>query len=316
MVQRPRGELEEQEPSLQRRRDVPVSPARFARLKEQLLPQLRARADAPPRQLRPGTGTRATLWTNLARLLQTGNGGALVRGFCLYELPNQASRRRTPAWRCLFHAVVETRTPSGHLVYADPTESRRVGDEGAPYIFVPSSRAHAQLSDAQLLSGEWLTGSVLLGEPLFCNAVLAHEESRGRRASVVALTPEALVAKRDARVRALPHFGEWMRLRQIGEHPDTLGELMGMQVHDAGAGEADESDAVAAYQAVARNPESYVAGLEGFKLELECREKLFAGTISLDQVRTRFFGYYDDTYHSMREAQLEAVGQRLAELGL
>ena len=312
----PHGELEEQERLLQRRRDVPVSPARFARLKEQLLPQLRARGDAPPRQMHPGTGPRTTLWANLAQLLQAGDDGTLVRGFCLYELPNQSSRRRPPAWRCLFHAVVETRTPTGHVVYADPTESRRVGDEGEPYIFVPSSRAHTQLSDAQLLSGEWITGSVLLGEALFCNAVLAHEESRGRRASVVALTPEALVAKRHVRVRALPHFGEWMRLREIREHPDTLGELMGMQVHDAGAGEADETDAVAAYQAVVRNPESYVAGLEGFKLELECREKLFAGTISLDQVRTRFFCYYDDTYHSMREAQLEAVGQRLTELGL
>ena len=117
----------------------------------------RARTDAPPRQMQPGTGPRADWWSNLARLREARSGGALVRGFCLYEMPATFGKRRTaPTWRCCFHVVVETRTTSDRVVYEDPNEARRTCDADKPYIFVPSSRAHAQLSDAQLLSGEWI----------------------------------------------------------------------------------------------------------------------------------------------------------------
>ena len=294
-------------------REALVTPERFAKCKARLLPELRARGDAPPRQLVPGAGARATWWANLAQLLRTSDGGALVRGFCLYEvLPR---RSRMCAWRGCFHAVVETRTPSGHATYTDPSEARREADAGAPYIFVPSSRAYASLTDAELLSGDWLVGSVLLGDARACDAALAYEQTRGRRASLVARTPEALVAKRRVAVRLLPHFGTWARLRALDEDPEALGELMGMPVHAPGA-EADEADAVASWQAVASNPESYVSGVEGLKLELECREKLLAGTVSLETVRTRFFAYYDTTYHAMRAQQLEAVNKRLASLTL
>lgn len=292
-----------------------VAPDRFVALKARLLPSLRARSDAPPRQVTPGTGPRAAWWSNLAQLLDE-SGGALVRGFCLYEMPPQQSKRaREPAWRCCFHMVVETRTPSNRVVYVDPNQARRSVDAGLPYIFVPSSRAYASHSDAELLSGQWLVGSVLLGDARVCNAALAYEQTRGRCASLVALTPEALGTKRRIAVRLLPHFGTWMRERAIEEDPEALGELMGMLVHapDAADGEAD---AVASYQAVASNPESYVSGVEGLKLELACREKLLAGTASLETVRSLFFAYYDTTYRAMRAKQLEAVNRRLASLAL
>lgn len=293
--------------------DVLLTPDRFALRKDQLLPQLRARTDAPPRQMYPGTGQSAERWANLSQR-RDARDGTLVRGFCLYELPGAfGNRRKLVAWRCCFHVVVETRTPSGRIVYEDPNEARRTCDAGAPYIFVPSSRAHADLSDEQLLSGAWFLGSVLLGDAAFCNMVLVQEQGRGRRSSVVALLPEALVAKRNLAVRLLPHFVTWMRLRAIEEDPETLGELMGMPVHEPGAAE-DETDAAEAYQAVAANPESYVNGVEGLTLELSCREGLFAGTLSFAEAKGRFFGYYDRTYHTMRQAQLDAVTDRLVSL--
>ena len=294
-------------------RDVLLTPDRFALRKDQLLPELRARADAPPRQMRPGTGQRADWWANLAQRREACDG-TLVRGFCLYELPGAfGNRRKMVAWRCCFHMVVETRTPSGRVVYEDPNEARRTCDAGAAYIFVPSTRAHADLSDEQLLSGAWLLGSVLLGDAAFCSMVLAQEQGRGRRSSVVALSPEALVAKRNLAVRLLPHFVTWMRLRAIEENPETLGEMMGMPVHEPGAAE-DEAGAAEAYRAVAANPESYVNGVEGLALELSCREGLFAGTLSFAEAKERFFSYYDRTYHAMRQAQLDAVTDRLVSL--
>ena len=57
---------------------------------------------------------------------------------------------------------------------------------------------------------------------------LVQEQGGGRRASVLALTPETLIANRDLEVSLLPHFGTWMRLRELEEDPETLGELMGM----------------------------------------------------------------------------------------
>ena len=289
--------------------DVLLASCNFTTFKRKLLPGLRARADAPPRQMIPGMGDRSDWFLNLSQLLQA-RSGALVRGFCLYELPRGHSRE-IPVWRCCFHAVVETRTPSGTVVYVDPNESRRPCDAGAAYIFVPSSRVHTNLSDAQLLSGEWLVGSVLLGEVHFCQMVLVQEQGRGRKASVVALTPETLLAKRNLVARLLPYFGEWARLRAIQENPETLGELMGMPLNDA---EADEPDAVASYQAVMTNPESYVDGMEGLTLELSCREGLFAGTMTLVEARELFFKYFDRTYHAMRKAQLDAVTDRLVTL--
>ena len=291
-----------------------LTPDRYTQCKGLMLPELRARTDAPPRQMQPGTGPRADWWSNLARLREARSGGALVRGFCLYEMPAAFGKRRTaPTWRCCFHVVVETRTTSDRVVYEDPNEARRTCDAGKPYIFVPSSRAHADLSDEQLLSGAWILGSVLLGDARLCNMVRVQEQGRGRRASVVALTPETLVAKRDLAVWLLPHFGTWMRLRELEEDPETLGELMGMPVYERG-GAADAPDAAAAYQAVASNPESYVNGVEGLTLELSCREHLLAGTLSLSEVKERFFAYYDRTYHAMRQAQLDAVTDRLVSL--
>ncbi len=293
--------------------EVLLTPERFGLCKERLLPALRERGDPPPRQMCPGTKPRGAWLANLARLLQT-SGGTLVRGFCLYELPHSnPERTRASAWRCCFHAVVETFTPNSCSIYVDPSEARRECDDGLPYIFVPSARAHAELTDDQLLSGEWLVGSVLLGKPRLCKSLVAAAQTRGRQHSVVGLSAETLVSKRRVTVSLLPHFGTWARLRGVEEDPETLGELMGMPALAVGT-KTDEADAIAAYQSVADNPESYVNGLEGLQLELACREELFAGTLTFEDVRERFFAYFDDAYETMRQAQADAHAQRLRAL--
>ena len=282
-------------------RDVLLTPDRFALRKDQLLPELRARADAPPRQMHPGTGQRANWWTNLAQRREERNG-TLVRGFCLYEMaPLSTKRARAPAWRCCFHMVVATRTPSDHVVYVDPNESRRRADEDVPYIFVPSSRAYASFTDAELLSDQWLVGSVLLGDARVCNAVLAYEQTRGRTRSVVATTPEALVAKPRVVVRMPHHFVEWHRARALANDAAAQAEAMGAAVF--ACGEADQADAIASYAAVTENTEACVDAVRGLKLELQCSEKLLRGELSVEEARQLFFAHFDRTLQEVRDVQ-------------
>ena len=292
-------------------RDMPL--AVFESLKRQLLPEIRHRSDPPPRQLRHGDGARGIWLANLVRLLES-SGGTLVRGFALYEVPLDKAQWREPAWRCTFHMVVQTTLPSGKVVYTDPNAAMNADDQDSLYIFVPSSRAHAELNDAQLLSNHWITGSVIGGNRTFCEAMVIDQKTRGRRWSVIGLTPETLVAKPNVKVKMLPYFGTWIKTRGVPEDPKSLGELMGMATYPYGA-EVDESDPVAAYDAVSTNAESYISGLDGLKLEMSCRKQLLAGTISLIDVQDKFFEYFDETYGLVRHLQTEAVNHRRALAG-
>ena len=285
----------------------------FSKLKRQLLPEIRNRNDPPPRQLRHGEGARGIWLGNLERLLAS-SGGTLVRGFALYEIPLNAAHWREPAWRCTFHMVVQTTLDSGKTVYTDPNAAMNAEDQDSLYIFVPSSRAHAELDDAQVLSNSWITGSVIGGNRSFCEAMVIDQKTRGRRWSVIGLTPETLVAKRNVKVKLLPYFGTWIKSREIPEDPKSLGELMGMETYDYHA-KVDESDPAVAYDAVSGNAESYTNGVEGLKLEMTCRQQLLAGTISLTDVQDKFFAYFDETYGLVRHLQTEAVNHRLALAG-
>ena len=290
--------------------DRVMSLATFEQLRRQLLPELRNRGDPPPRQLNHGDGSRDMWLANLARLLET-SGGTLVRGFALYEIPLSETQWRQPAWRGTFHVVVETVLPSGKIVYTDPNAAMNEEDQNSLYIFVPSSRAHAELDDAQVLSNNWITGSVIGGNRPFCEAMVIYQKTRGRRWSVIGLTPETLVAKRNVKVKLLPYFGVWIKERGMTHDAKSLGELMGMATYDYHA-EVDESDPAAAYDAVSGNAESYTSGVEGLMLEMSCRKQLLEGTMTITDVRDKFFDYFDETYGLVRHLQTEALNHRLA----
>jgi len=285
-----------------------MSTKTYGKLKTKLLPQLRARTDPPPRIMRAGAGDPEEWSADLHSLLDAP-GTTLVRGFKLYKLPVDREYWSEPAWFATSHAVVASTTDSGNLVYTDPTQS-----EDDPYIFVPTARVHRDLTDEQLISGQWISGSVVGGHPRFCEAFVLHEQVHGRQRSVIAATPEDMVAKRNVFVRFHPHFVEWYRERGFTNGLETQAELMGAPVFDKGE-EIDEEDAIAAYNAMAENTEAYANGLLGLKLALTCRQQLMQGKLTVEQVKEIFFTHFDSCAVMVRAAQAQRLTERLQARG-
>ena len=140
--------------------------------------------DPEPVWLEPGTMPSETAVDNCREamsLLPPSANARLVRGWrirqhitCLaYDMDTTASLQ-VAHLHAQFHTVIETRRP--HPRTGEPSEpcyecrtelnsaaADPDGDaHGRPYLFVPSRRAHPELSDADLNTGRWRTGSVIL----------------------------------------------------------------------------------------------------------------------------------------------------------
>ena len=278
-----------------------MSAKTFHKHKGVLLPLLRERADPPPRRMRAGQESRDAWHANLRQLLER-TGGTVVRGFKLFKIRIDPAHWKVPGWLATTHVVVATVSPSGTIVYTDPNAQLDGSDE---YIFVPTARAHRELTDAQLLSGEWHVGSVVGGPASFCERFVAHERLQGRAHSVVAASVAQLVSKPRVIVRLPPHFAEWFRVNEMQSSLHEVAELMGAPTFPCDeAAQADaEIDALEAYVAVTGNPEACVDGVRGLKLELKCREQLLSGKLSIAEARRHFFSYFDGVYSTVRQRQ-------------
>lgn len=285
-----------------------MSAKTFAKQKGAMLPQLRTRTDPPPRLMRPGVG-EPTDWHAQVRALLQQPDATPVRGFRLYKLSIDNAYWGEPAWLAITHVVVATVSMSGNVVYTDPTRS-----EDEPYIFVPSDRAHRDLSTEQLLSGRWLTGCVVGGHPRFCHAFVISERLSGRQRGIIATSPEGLVAKPNVKVRPMPHFDQWYRERGFVNGMETQAELMGAAVYDVDA-DVTNMDALAAYHAMSDNPEAYTSGVLALKLELKCQSQLMRGEVGVDEVRELFFALYDSCAQLVRAEQTRRLLAQLEEHG-
>ena len=167
----------------------------FDALKAIVLPLLRAKGDPAPRILQPGRGDRASWFRNVRELLARTPGGTLVRGYKLFVFRLDPHVFRSIAWKAQFHVVVARAGESGKLLYECANKGHPGNEEELPFVFVPSSRAHSELTDEQLLSGDWHLGSVVGGDAFFEMRFVAHEKLQGRAQSVVDSNPDALKAK-------------------------------------------------------------------------------------------------------------------------
>ena len=273
----------------------------YKKHRSEILPRLRARNDPPPRLMRVGSGPQEEYHSNL-RAEIARRGGSVVRGFKLYKFRVDKAIWSEASWRAMVHMVVATVSPSGTTVYTDPNRENADADE---YIFVPSARAHPELTDEQLLSGEWFLGGVVGGVASFCARFIAHERLHGRSRSVIAYTPEDLRTKPVVVMRLPPHFAEWHRLSGHRCDVDTLAEMMGATVFplDAAPDPNAEIDAIRALAQSANNTEACVNGMLGIKLELKCTKQLMRGELSVPEARRLFFSHYDSVYTAVRAEQ-------------
>jgi hypothetical protein len=289
----------------------------YAKRKAQLLPQLRNRNDPPPRIMRVGALPRQDWCSNLSGLLAS-TGGSLVRGYKLYKMPLDPDHWDESAWLAIPHAVVQTISTQGTVVYTDPsaheTHDTRRGEPITEYIFVPSSRACRELTAEQWVSGQWILGTVVGGDARFCQAYVIHKRVLGRWSSTVGTSPEEAGIKRHVFVRMMPHFIEWHRERGYCNGAKEQADMMGAAAFPVGV-EVDESDLLRTYNAISDNTEAYTDGLLGLKIESKCREKLWLGELTVEEARAVFYAHFDATATIVRCKQRKLLLKRLQDNG-
>ena len=274
-----------------------------------LLKQLRCKDDPPPRTMAHGYGKCKQYCVNIADLLaaNAARGSKLVRGYKLAHIPLRAEQwQGVNAWKATFHMVVAhpPTPPSTKWIYEDPNQPFHSEDREKEYIFVPSSRAHAELNDDDVISNKWTLGFVIGGNPMFCDLVIADQTLRGRRKSVIGLTPECCIAKRQAKVYLMPCFADWHKARGLREDMDGVAEMMGFPTTDIDDGHIDMTDHKQMRAAIQSNPEALVDGMQTLYLTLQHCTTMMEGQTSAEDVRAAFFKHYD--------AQKKAIDDKIA----
>lgn len=138
-----------------------------------------------------------------------GGGYTLVRGYRLISMTSAVSAMRQVTYSAQSHLVIKT--PTGE--YESLTRSADDSRPTEPYIFVPSSRMHTDLTDAELLSGYWLLCTVVGGPPEITATLLRLRENmcdfEKRR---LCATPEESRARRSLAIRQFPGYMKWSQL--------------------------------------------------------------------------------------------------------
>ena len=215
----------------------------FKLLRREICPKLRFTNDPPPRTMRPGTGDSRTPCRNIRELLEkhADTGAKVVRGFRMLTNPvgevEWEGMDRGNIWKAVFHLVVahppKDSSVSSKWIYECATTTESPEDQHSEFIFVPSSRAHSELNDEQVLSGEWLLGVVVGGNPICLQAIFKDNQTRGRERSLIAETPERCIAKRSITFRIFPHFKSWFDDRKRKMTLEATAEFFGFPIIDA-----------------------------------------------------------------------------------
>lgn len=154
------------------------------------LKSLQAPGDATPRFMAAGTGPPFATCDNIRDALKTHPKATPVRGYRILFV-----RLQDDDWvvKAVFHVVLShaSKDPAVPDRYECVTDHYNdVGDAKNGFLFVPSSRAHANLTDDEILSGKWCFGTVLIGCDAFCEWLISHMQVQGRMKSIVGRSPE------------------------------------------------------------------------------------------------------------------------------
>ena len=160
--------------------------------------------------VKPGKGPQNAFCHNITLGLKMfeacGRKGKLVRGWKLL-VTDWPKAQDSQCWRAIPHAVVHD--VERDIYYCFTSECG-----GSEYLFLPSSRVVAQLSDEVLLRGGHVMRSVVGGHPRFCQ--LAVEEFP----EAMALTPELATSFTAPRVHVPAGVMMWLE-RELPGH-DTV----------------------------------------------------------------------------------------------
>lgn len=298
-----------------------MTPDEYKLFGKEIARKLRVANDPAPRFVKHGEGDRQEFYKNLTTVLDrhAPTGSKLVRGFRLVSVRlSSATFQSQNAWKAHTHLVVAhpptDATKSDKWIYECVNQQPHEGKKEDAFLFVPSSRVHPELSDEQLLSGNWLTDMVIGGNKFWCDAIIAHCAHRGRRRSLVALWPEHSIAKRARRVFLMPHFRDWYASAERHDGMDDLGEMMGCPMSDVET-PLDPNDSAQLRAAVAENGEATVDGSETLQLHYCTYPRMLTGELSVAEVRRMFHDHYTAQYAKMEALLDERFLATMARLG-
>jgi hypothetical protein len=188
--------------------EVPMSVSTYKRFAKDILPKLRLPSDPPPvANVLPGCATSREVPAEIRQVLQDCPGEfELVRGFKLVDLSEGAQNSFVWSGR----GMLCLRTKSGKVVSVARATS---GHQHTPFIFVPSSLLHQDLTDDELLSGVYQLGSVIGGDPtvsarLLLKGVTQCEFER----NLFVENARELVPLRNPMLRPYPFFNDFCKM--------------------------------------------------------------------------------------------------------
>lgn len=160
--------------------------------KSQIGPALRASGDDPPRLVVAGNGHPLKVCSNVRLKMKPGD--VVTRGYKIYlcERPDKFARDNRLVWKAVPHLVVKTDTGAYKCFTVDI--------KGSKFLFLPSSRMSAELTAAELLTGNYMLSSVVGGDipeltTQLCQSfhfMFATPEEAKPRRNVHALIPKDL----------------------------------------------------------------------------------------------------------------------------
>ena len=217
-------------------RDVLMSRSVFQIEKKELYRTLRGKSETYSAQtVRPGKGNPSNFFNNLCALRNEHENSFFVRGWKLYTISLSRVAFSHDAWMALFHVVLAVPSDDG-VTFLCPNISHNEGDKNKPFIFLPSSLAHAELRESDVFSNKFILGGVVGGNSTFAQMYVRDQKMRGRRKSVIGISPETTVSKQKTRVFLYPFFEKWFSLRAPDQDQfltmSAMGELMGFPTDD------------------------------------------------------------------------------------
>ena len=162
---------------------------------------------APICNVLPGKYDKVEWFLQMQKKLKTmPDDVELVRG---YKLVILISDPNCLVFGGVSHAVLRDKTT--RKVECLLRDERRGND---PYIFLPSSRMHPELSDDDLLSGLYQITTVLCGDKRVVKAILEFKRTLSVfESSLFADSPETATARPTAKLMDFPFFWDYMRAR-------------------------------------------------------------------------------------------------------
>lgn len=294
--------------------DRPMTALEYKPLARQISHTLRLPTDPPPRMMTHGSGPWNAPCSNARELLAANaeRGSVLVRGYRIMTVPFETDvwigTNLGPVWKGVFHLVVAhpPKDPdrSSKWLYECATAPENDSDRGKPFLFVPSSRAHTELTDLQVLSGHWFLGLIVGGNPMFCRLVEIDNAGRGREKSMVCTTPERCIAKRRVNFFFFPNFKQWFLLKKRHMPFESMAELLGFPCADAAFqvahSEIDFFDEANMPAALELNTNAIVdGGRRSLDLHYDSLQGLLSGQQSFDHARAMWFAHYDKLLEEM-----------------